>query len=204
MLKLGLRGQVKTYRDVVGVLAPVRVSRAEPMLLVEIHNTGLRNLTSGEPEMGFSFHIGVVGSQWQLFATQADVGKTFSVPRELLPIYNQHLTGIEPEFVALTCCEDIQHGFVTPPRLNQTFVDGPISNMRVAPNLGPNLSGYFLTDVTQTIDAITITHVSDTRDNRSGAHTVRIYGEPIPEPATSLLLIVLSFNFLPFARGLSV
>jgi hypothetical protein len=170
-------------------------STAAPSLLVEIHNTGLMNLTSGQPEMGFSFNVGVQGSQWLFFATQADVGKTFSAPTELLPLYNQRLMSDELAFVYLTCCETNQHGIVIPPLHNQNIIDGFISAVRLAPSLGPNLSGYRITDITQTIDDITITHVADIRYNRSGAHTIRIYGEPVPEPTAFVLgLLGLAFN----------
>jgi hypothetical protein len=54
----------------------------------------------------------------------------------------------------------------------------PVIN-RIAPNIGPNLHGYYLTDVTQTIDALTITPAPGNRTNRHGAFTVSIYGEPV-------------------------
>jgi hypothetical protein len=50
---------------------------------------------------------------------------------------------------------------------------------RIAPNLGPNLQWYYITDVTQTIDELTITPKPGNRTDRSGAFTVRIYGEPV-------------------------
>jgi hypothetical protein len=179
------------------VLLLCRASIAEPILLVEIHNVGSRSLTSGQPEMFFQFDVGVIGSHWLVRATQDDVGKTFSAPSDLLRIYNQYLTSPEFVFVSLTCCDTTAHSFGSPPTLNFGTTGGFVTVTRVAPNLGPNLSRYVLTDLTQTIDEVTITPVAD-RYNRSGAHTVRIYGEAIPEPATFLLISMC----LPLCRRL--
>jgi hypothetical protein len=170
-------------------------SLAEPILIVEIHNTGFAPLTSGQPDMYFSFRLGEPGTQWLMSLTEADEGMTFSAPSDLLTVYDQHLTSSDDVFVVMGCCEDVEHGFDSPPRLNFGNTGGDfITVTRIAPNLGPNLFGYRLTEMTQTIDDITITHVSDVRYNRSGAHTIRIYGEVIPEPATTTL-IVISFLF---------
>jgi hypothetical protein len=172
-------------------LIVVEQTRAE--LLVEIHNTGFRNLTSGQPEMGFSFRLGVPGSQWQMFLTQGDEGNTFSAPSTLLAIYDQYLTSGDSVFVDLTCCEGIAHGFVSPPAINFGHMEGDsLTVTRIAPNLGPNLIGYRLTDITQTIDDITITPIPGSGGlyNRSGAHIVRIYGDVIPEPVTMALGLI--------------
>jgi hypothetical protein len=171
-------------------------SLAEPILLIEIHNTGFRNLTSGQPEMGFSFDVGVQESEWLLFATRSDIGRTFSAPAQLLPIYDERLTTTEDIIVELSCCEGSEHDLFTPD-LNFDKIDEFTMVNRVAPNLGPNLAGYLVTEVIQTIDDITITPVPGSGGlfNRSGAHTVRIYGEVIPEPSTiviSLLGLLLS------------
>jgi hypothetical protein len=194
----------KTIKTTISCAAVVLLlsnfSKAEPILLVEIHNVGSSSLTSGEPEMGFHFDIGIQGSDWGVLATQNDVGKTFFAPSDLLQIYNEHLTSPEFLFVSLTCCGATAHSFGAPPALNFGNVGRPfVTVTRVAPNLGPNLVGYVLTDLTQTIDDITITHVSDMRYNRSDAHTVRIYGEVVPEPAT-LLLVSTSLLFCRHSR----
>jgi hypothetical protein len=160
------------------------------MLLVELQHSDLTPLTSGQPEMFFNFDVGVPLSEFFILATQADVGRTFSAPDNLLPIYNEQLTRTGLIFPGMACCEGTVHRFISPPRLNEGNTGGDfVIVTRIAPNLGPNLFGYRITDVTQTIDDITITHVSDVRYNRSGAHTVRIYGVPIPEPSTWLLII---------------
>jgi hypothetical protein len=177
-------------------------SAAEPILLVEMYSTGMRTLTSGQPEMDFEFGLGIPRTSWQVFATQAQVGQTFSAPSELLSMYDQYLTSPELVLVNMTCCSDTANTFGTPPTLNvgSTGEETFIRVTRIAPNLGPNLVGYYLTGVTQTIDNITITPVPGSGGlfNRSGAHTVRIYGEFIPEPSSSVLgiLILLGWSSL--------
>lgn len=152
-------------------------------LIVEIKNDDGVTLTSGEPTMPFTF------VPWTLIATQSDVGKTFSAPTDLLPFFNDHLTNPGTIFVQINCCGGGSHDFFSPPLLNtgQT-IDDPVIITRIAPNLGPNLFGYRITDVTQTIDELTITHVSGTRYNRHGTHTIRIWGEAIPEPHIWVLI----------------
>jgi hypothetical protein len=157
---------------------------AESALIVEIKNDDGVSLSSGEPTMPFTF------VPWTLIATWDDVGKTFSAPTDLLPIFNEHLTNPGTIFVQVNCCGGGSHDFFSPPLLNtgQT-IDDPVIITRIAPNLGPNLFGYQITDVTQTIDELTITQVSGNRYNRRGTHTIRIWGEPIPEPHTCLLIV---------------
>jgi hypothetical protein len=169
------------------VLSMGRLARGE--LIVEIENAQGVNLTSGEPEMPFNFAVGST-SFWNLVATQSDVGKTFSAPFNLLPIYAERLTSPATIFVQINCCGGGSRDFFSPPLLNTgTTIPDPVLITRVAPNLGPNLVGYRVTDVTQTIDEITITQVSGDRYNRHGTHTIRIWGDRIPEPTSSLLLV---------------
>ena len=118
---------------------------------------------------------------WELIATPADEGMTFFAPEELLPFYNAQLTSPGQIFVVVNCCGGSSRDFVSPSLLNtgQPIMD-PVIIDRIAPNLGPNLYGYYLTHVTQTIDELTITPKPGNRTDRHGAFTVSIYGEPIP------------------------
>jgi hypothetical protein len=157
-------------------------ARAELIVTIQAAETFL-NSPSNAPDMNFKF------GPWELTATPADEGMTFSAPAELLPFYNAQLTSPDHIFVQVSCCGGSSRDFISPPLLNtgQPIMDPVIIN-RIAPNLGPNLHGYYLTDVTLTIDALDITPAPNNRTNRHGAFTYSIHGEPVPEPATILVI----------------
>ncbi|HEX2474674.1 MAG TPA: hypothetical protein VHK01_08010, partial [Lacipirellulaceae bacterium] len=56
------------------------------------------------------------------------------------------------------------------------------------PRLGLGLAGYDLTDITHTIDTIEYYQQANRFYSRQ-AHTVRLFGEPIPKPASIVLLL---------------
>ena len=57
------------------------------------------------------------------------------------------------------------------------------------PRVGPGLSGYFITDITQTIDHLDwTTHAGNV--NLFQQQTIRIYGDVVPEPFSWTLLLV--------------
>jgi hypothetical protein len=149
-------------------------ARAELIVTIQAAETFLGS-DSNAPDMKFQF------GPWELIATPADEGMTFSAPAELLPFYNAQLTSPETILVQVNCCGGSSRDFFSPPLLNtgQPIMNPVIIN-RIEPNLGPNLHGYYLTDVTQTIDALDITPVAGGGTDRHGAFTVSIYGEPIP------------------------
>lgn len=149
-------------------------ARAGLLVTIQASET-FTNSGSNAPDMHFRFE------NWELVATPADAGKTFSVPPALLPYMNAHLTSPTQITVLVNCCGGSSRNFGSPPLLNtgQPIKDPVIIN-RIAPNLGPNLHGYYLTNVTQTIDALTITPKPGDRTDRHGAFTVSIYGEPVP------------------------
>jgi hypothetical protein len=172
-------------------------SLAEPILIVEIHNFDdcydcaiagtffgfdlLRIATPTTPELQ---------AEWSVFAAPADLGRTFAMPSELIPNFNPILTHPETIFGTLSLFGDASHNFVSPPKLNQTNTGGDfITVTRVAPNLGANLFGYKVTGITQTIDDLTFTQIGSNLYSGTAAHTVHIYGEPVPEPATFLVAV---------------
>jgi hypothetical protein len=149
-------------------------ARAGLLVTIQAAETFI-NSASNAPDMKFQF------GPSELIATPADEGMTFSAPAELLPFYNAQLTNPGQILVQVNCCDGSSRDFFSPPLLNtgQPTMNPVIIN-RIAPNLGPNLHGYYLTNVTQTIDALTITPAPGNHTDRHGAFTVSIYGEPVP------------------------
>jgi hypothetical protein len=124
------------------------------------------NSSSNAPNMKFQF------GPWELIATPADEGMTFSAPANLRPFYNAQLTSPEQIFVVVNCCGGSSRDFFSPTLLNTgSPIMNPVIVNRIAPNLGPNLHGYYLTDVTQTIDQLTNTPRPGNRTDRYGAFT---------------------------------
>jgi hypothetical protein len=130
-------------------------------------------------------------ADWSVFAAPADVGSTFFMPQELVPRFHTILTHPDRIFVVPGLFGDGSHSFISPPKLNQTDPPGEVITVtRVAPNLGPNLFGYRVTSITQTIDELVYTNIASNRFRGTGSHTVRVYGEIIPEPASVLTMVI--------------
>jgi hypothetical protein len=177
-------------------------SLAEPMLLVEIHNFDSCFDCSPSGTV-FDFDVLILAdplppqitAEWSFFGAPTDVGSTFVMPKELLPNFSTVLTHPQRIFGALSIF--FNHTFDSPPKLNFTTTNQDVVTVtRVAPNLGPNLAGYRLTNITQTIDELQYTNVTPSRFRGSGAHTIRIYGEVIPEPASFLYVASVVVLFL--------
>jgi hypothetical protein len=73
----------------------------------EVPNSG-----SNAPDMQFQF------GPWELIATPADEGMTFSAPADLLPFYNTQLTSPGRITVVVNCCGGSSRNFVSPDLLN--------------------------------------------------------------------------------------
>jgi hypothetical protein len=125
-------------------------------LLWQQSNLFTANTQQIPTELIFKFEAGVPGGNWDLTATQSDVGRTFHITASLLPIYNQAITVPNP-YAAFYCCGQGLHS-----------AEGI-----------PNLDRFRLTDITQTIDEFSITRRDDVWAIRA-AHTVRLYGAEIP------------------------
>jgi hypothetical protein len=170
-------------------------SPAEPMLLAELESHGFC-YDCFPTNIRFEFAAFVVPGggpsvEWSLPVVQSDVGQTFSVPPNLIPTFNSALTNIG-EIGARTLFvvnNAIDGGTVYTVGLTYGTQMNVPSVTRLAPILGPNFSGYRITDITQTIDELTIEQLSTNLYREQGAHTVRIYGEPIPEPQSFALML---------------
>ena len=158
------------------VFAISRQLAAEPMLLIELHTQGgcFDCLPTG---MRYGFAVLQPGNPdrpppavtWELFATPDQVGQTFSVPADLLPVFDEFLTNGNTVGFNLYCCGSNGQALTSPPRLNHTDTSDIVTINRIAPNLGPNLFGYRITDITQTIDELEFTAITPSLFRGSGA-----------------------------------
>jgi hypothetical protein len=165
-------------------------STAEPILLVELKSSGF--CFDCLPEgMEFTFLVntatagGRPRAEWNLPVTASDVGKSFDVPADLLDDFNTVLgssvnIGITTQFGQTP--RTIHSGNFT----HGTTHDVP-SVERFVPVLGENLSGYRITNITQTIDELVVTPIPPRRFSLSGEHTIRIFGYAVPEPSATVL-----------------
>jgi hypothetical protein len=165
------------------ILLAVGPAKAE--LLVEISSRHSKGLAQGFPEMQFGF---LAGGTLNLIATAAQVGQTFSAPGSEIPLFDEYLTRPEQIFVS-DSIDGTSYGFISPPGLDQSGMPIDFKITRHVASFGPNLFGYSIHDVTHTIDEITITQTVGSNYTRTGAHTIRIYGDVIPEPSSWLILL---------------
>jgi hypothetical protein len=180
------------------------ISRAEPILLAQQYHSAAPPDNPGET-MQFSFiTYGGPGDEIRLSTTPtlADVGKTFVPDPATLARFAEVLT-------TSTGGRVIDNGFgIGSPRHASVdeFFDGPFMGefppthspdnqafimKAFVPQLGRNFSGYRITQIEQTIDGLSIIQVNPTTSLYWGAQTIRIFGEQIPEPTTTLLVFQL-------------
>ena len=157
------------------IAAAPEISDAEPILLTQLYHAQTQS-ASGQATFNFRFHTAEsVQNQAEISRTPtpADIGQTFSTDPENLARFNEILT-----VTSRTILVDSYHGIASLPReaAVHEFFDGPFmddfpatpipeSNQFImkafVPNLGPNLSGYRITDVRQTIDGMTTRQLND-------------------------------------------
>lgn len=173
--------------SLLGVIAAE--ARAEPMLLIEITSEGSSERGSiGEPiylafltedAPGITQH-----SLGGMYDTD-DVGMTFAASPEVLAGMEEALTnggrfGIDSQANAPPASAHADLIWtIDPPNWEIT---------RHVPRLGLGLQGYDLTDITHTIDKIEYYQQANRFYSRQ-EHTIRLFGEPIPEPGFLLLTV---------------
>ncbi|HEY3391494.1 MAG TPA: hypothetical protein VGK58_02215 [Lacipirellulaceae bacterium] len=172
-------------------------TRAEPMLLMEIHQIGGRGNLSylGEPiYLAFVTEPAPASSS----ADQAildgrydssHVGMTFSAAPDVVHEMEFNLRQPTGSFwldgLART---PVPH---RPDDLWQMGLIVDISVNQLVPRLGYGLAGYDLTSVTQTIDRLEYRTTGINAYVAEQEQTIRIYGQLIPEPSSIALLILL-------------
>jgi hypothetical protein len=175
-------------------IAPFRPSvlLAESILLVEMKSFG--NCFDCVPQnMDFRLDArvanasGLPRAEWLLPVTPSDIGETFDVPTHLLDEFNivlgsSAIIGITTQFGQSP--RTIHSGNFT----HGTMMDVP-SVERFVPVLGENLSGYRITNITQTIDELVITPIPPRESQIHGEHTIRIFGYAVPEPGAAVLFV---------------
>lgn len=164
---------------------------AQSELLVEMKSSG-NCFDCDSQRQQFIFHVftanpsGLPGAEWQLPATTSGVGQTFDVPAHLLNDFNVVLTS-SATIGLTTQIAQSPHTIHSGNFTEGTMIDVP-SVKRFVPVLGENLSGYRVTNITQTIDAFTVTPLPSPRYDRiHGENTIRIFGYAVPEPSAIVL-----------------
>jgi hypothetical protein len=178
-----------------GVICSATVSQGAPILLAELYHSLAAPDSAGE-----SFNFSSFEDQVELSRrpTSADVGQAFPADPVTLAKFDRILTSGNNQL-------DSGFGIYQPPRqaVTDEFFNGPfmgeiptvhspdislfIMNAYV-PQLGPGFSGYRITGLDQVINGISIEQLNPSTFLYWGAHTIRIFGEQIPEPAMSLLV----------------
>jgi hypothetical protein len=182
--------------SVVGVLGADAC--AQPRLLIELHRLGAQRVGSlGEPvPLEFATQITdsttrtVFGANY----TDADEGMTFDAPADLVERF-------ETAFAAPAGRFWLGGGGTTPVVSDVDSIWDPASAYMPTAHvirLGNGLTGYNLTRVSRTIDRLDYL----IQPGPSGGpfaeigQTISLYGEPVSEPATIGLLIVVHLQLL--------
>jgi hypothetical protein len=74
--------------------------------------------------------------------------------------------------------------------------------IRYAPGRGRNLTGYTITSITQTLNSLSITQLNPNHYNAGASSTFYIYGTAVPEPCTTVLVLVLAIHPLRLRHSL--
>lgn len=169
--------------------------RAEPMLLLEIHQMGSSSNLSfiGQPlYMAFVVHsmpgqisVGPAGAY-----DPDDVGMTFNATPEQVDAVEFHLSQPTGRFILdISSFAARTHLADELWRTNWDPQSSDINVQQFVPRFGLGLTGFDLTAVTQTVDRIEYFMLG--RDiNSQQEQTIRIYGQPIPEPASVFLAVL--------------
>jgi hypothetical protein len=189
------------FLSVVGLIGTH--ARAEPMLLIEIHDeaTSINLSHFGAPVYMALLANGGNGSPpvatLEGFYDSDDVGMTFHATPVNVDAFEAALSVPTGEFGIITSntspgpagdADDLWHS--DPQGFFRQF----------APRLGVGLTGYDLTDVTQTIDHIEYRTTGANTHVALQEQTFRFYGQPIPEPQSAVLLFAFHICLIAVRR----
>jgi hypothetical protein len=179
---------MRTSLGLAFVLIVVAPAAADSMLLVELHHEGNAHTYALGQRVPFEFHAFIgspeSGSRAYLggLYSPADIGQTFSVAaselaefQSLLASYHSNsefLINSAQGYLIGTSFDVEQFWTATHFRLNATYF---------VPQLGFGLTGYRITNITQTIDDLREVRGASTVVH-AGAQTIRIFGEALPPP----------------------
>jgi hypothetical protein len=163
-------------------------SMAEPQLLVELRDAKMACFDC----LPIDIRIDSLG--WSQPITTNDIGKTFTMPPDVLDDANRYLTSSSAAGIIFYLQSIGPSGASTIPTVSSTSLTyGDLLNnpqvIRLVPTLGPNLSGYTISNITQMLNRLDIIQISGTRYGLSAASTMHIYGTVVPEPSTFLLIV---------------
>jgi hypothetical protein len=159
------------------------------MLIVEVHQTSFAEANfEGEPKtLGLITEVTNETNQTRFegMYDPSDVGMTFFAPEESLPGFEAALTATTGRFWLTNpgspgAALSVDEIWDPPPTIYQSTVH--------APKLGFGLSGYKLTAVSHTIEQMR--YYTDHVLMVEIGQTIGLWGEPIPEPASTVVVVV--------------
>jgi hypothetical protein len=170
---------------------------AEPLLLAELTATAGAILFDSDAPTGgvVQFHVGADGGafgpgdnvNWEITATAADLGRTFTASPDFVTGFDAFAKG-DRSVVLFGVMFNASGGIraeVSPESgwsaIFAGFDTGNVTAQAFVPQRGPGLTGYRVTGVEQLIHRW-FSIRSPSQPSQFG-HTVRIFGEVIPEPA---------------------
>jgi hypothetical protein len=158
---------------------------AAESLLVEFHHSGNSNHYAWGQRVPFEFstyydfHTVVVNGYLGGLIGSADIGNTYSVDPSEIADFQMLLTEPRARFTFYSAQNSSKDFDMTE---FWTVTHHTLTDVNYfVPQLGPGLTGYRITNITQTIDALTQIGGASTVVTR-GEQTIRIYGEVLPPP----------------------
>jgi hypothetical protein len=168
-------------------------SLAQPQLLVELRNAEMICGNCQPIDMRIDFQATL--TPWSQPITTGDVGRTFTMPADLLNDIGPYLTsssgiGFSMVLRSIGPGGTDRFGNVS----STSFTLGSLTNnpqvIRYVPALGLNLSGYTISSITQTLNSLEVTQQSSSRFRLNAFSTFYIYGAVVPEPSALVLLVL--------------
>lgn len=147
-------------------------SPASAALLVSIEHAGGKPGTGLTPTAEVPFGTGNGEHSWTVYATTADVGRTYTAPQEMVNAFNL----VDDRTSLYTVFHEDYMGTWRAP-VDQTVIQWSLK--RYIP-VGESLDAYRLTELTNTIDSLTWTPYGANQWRVSGHMTLRFYGELVP------------------------
>lgn len=131
-----------------------------------------------------------VGAVFRYEMEPANLGTTITVPSEMVSDFDDFLKLPTAYFYTDIGFSSFNGEGYLDDLLTNGWTRGPI--VRHVPRLGPGLVGYDVTEITVTVDSLTLFKAPNNPDLyvHGGQHTIRIYGNALPEPAAAALAAV--------------